>query len=224
MTEQGREVLAAAGQSVRSLCKRAWWVFLIGGIASVVFGVLAFINPGIALLVLGMFFAASILVDGAVNAWGALQNREKDGWWAILLIGLAGILVGGYALFNPPVSMMALIFLVAVMAVVIGVGLLVLGYKIRADICYELFDNPAGLRPCLQEAGRGLPAAIVRREPLRIADRPAVTLVANETPHRVPRVGAQGRYGGGIEVRVTFRYGEKRPNLDCSAQGHQTLV
>jgi uncharacterized membrane protein HdeD (DUF308 family) len=133
MAEQGREVLAAAGQSVRSLCKRAWWVFLIGGIASVVFGVLAFINPGIALLVLGMFFAASILVDGAVNAWGALQNREKDGWWAILLIGLAGILVGGYALFNPPVSMMALIFLVAVMAVVIGIGLLALGYKIRAE-------------------------------------------------------------------------------------------
>jgi uncharacterized membrane protein HdeD (DUF308 family) len=108
-------------------------VFLIGGIASVVFGVLAFINPGIALLVLGMFFAASVLVDGAVNAWGALQNRDKDGWWAILLIGLAGILIGGYALFNPPVSMMALIFLVALMAVVVGVALLVLGYKIRAE-------------------------------------------------------------------------------------------
>jgi uncharacterized membrane protein HdeD (DUF308 family) len=133
MTGQGREILAAAGQSVRSLCKRAWWVFLIGGIASIVFGVLAFINPGIALLVLGMFFAASVLVDGAVNAWGALQNRDKDGWWAILLIGLAGILIGGYALFNPPVSMMALIFLVALMAVVVGVALLVLGYKIRAE-------------------------------------------------------------------------------------------
>jgi uncharacterized membrane protein HdeD (DUF308 family) len=118
---------------VQTLCRRTWWVFLVGGIASVVFGVLAFINPGIALLVLGMFFAASILVDGAANVWGALQHRGKDGWWAILLIGLAGILVGGYALFNPPVSMMALIFLVEVMAVVIGVSLLVLGYKIRAE-------------------------------------------------------------------------------------------
>jgi len=133
MDEQGRGAWDVAGRSVQSLCRRAWWVFLIGGIASVVFGVLAFINPGIALLVLGMFFAASILVDGAVNAWGALQHRDKDGWWAILLIGLAGILIGGYALFNPPVSMMALVFLVAVMAVVVGVGLLVLGYKIRAE-------------------------------------------------------------------------------------------
>jgi uncharacterized membrane protein HdeD (DUF308 family) len=144
MSEQGRGVLAAAGKSVRSLCKRAWWVFLIGGIASVVFGVLAFINPGIALLVLGMFFAASILVDGVVSAWGALKNRDKDGWWAILLIGLAGILVGGYALFNPPVSMMALIFLVAVMAVVIGVALLVLGYKIRAETEREWMLYVAG--------------------------------------------------------------------------------
>jgi uncharacterized membrane protein HdeD (DUF308 family) len=108
-------------------------VFLIGGIASVAFGVLAFINPGIALLVLAMFFAASVLVDGAVNAWGALQNREKEGWWAMLLIGLAGILVGGYALLAPPVSMLALIMLVAVVAIVIGVSLVVLGYKVRAE-------------------------------------------------------------------------------------------
>jgi uncharacterized membrane protein HdeD (DUF308 family) len=144
MTEQGREILAAAGQSVRSLCKRAWWVFLVGGIASVAFGVLAFINPCIALLVLGMFFAASVLVDGAVNAWGALQHRDKDGWWAILLIGLAGILIGGYALFNPPVSMMALIFLVALMAVVVGVALLVLGYKIRAETEREWMLYVAG--------------------------------------------------------------------------------
>ncbi len=136
--------LGKLGADAQALCKRTWWVFLIGGIASVVFGVLAFINPGIALLVLGMFFAASILVDGAVNAWGAFQNRDKDGWWAILLIGLAGILIGGYALFNPPVSMMALIFLVAVMAVVIGVSLLVLGFKIRAETEREWMLYVAG--------------------------------------------------------------------------------
>jgi len=52
--EQAREIKHDA----RALCKRTWWVFLIGGIASVVFGILAFMNPAAALLVLGMFFAA----------------------------------------------------------------------------------------------------------------------------------------------------------------------
>lgn len=27
------------------------------------------------------------------------------------------------------------------------------GFKVSTDVCYEMFDNPAGLRPCLQQAG-----------------------------------------------------------------------
>ena len=37
--------LANAGGNIRKLCKRTWWVFLIGGLASVGFGILAFANP-----------------------------------------------------------------------------------------------------------------------------------------------------------------------------------
>src|SRR6476619_4601117 len=110
----GRTKMAAAGGTfgvgrgadVLALGKRTWWVFLIGGIASIVFGVLAFVSPGIALFVLATFFAAAILVDGVFNLIGAFQNREKDGWWLMLLIGILGIVVGGYALLNPPISML----------------------------------------------------------------------------------------------------------------------
>ena len=93
-------VLSSLGADARALCKRAWWVFLVGGIASVCFGVLAFVNPGVALFVLATFFAAYLLV-------------------------------GGYALLNPPLSMLAFIFLVAIEAIVLGVFLLMLGYKVR---------------------------------------------------------------------------------------------
>jgi uncharacterized membrane protein HdeD (DUF308 family) len=122
---------SSPGADVPALCRRTWWVFLIGGIASVIFGVLAFINPAIALLVLSMFFAAAILVDGAFNLVGALQNREKDGWWLMLLIGILGVVVGGYALLNPPISMLAFVYLVAFQAILLGVFLIMLGYKFR---------------------------------------------------------------------------------------------
>jgi uncharacterized membrane protein HdeD (DUF308 family) len=124
-------ILSSRGASAQVLCRRTWWVFLVGGIASVIFGILAFVNPGIALLVLAMFFAASILVDGAFNAIGAVQHREKDGWWLMLLIGILGLVVGGYALLNPPVSMIAFIYIVAFQAIVLGVFLVMLGYKVR---------------------------------------------------------------------------------------------
>ena len=124
-------ILANLGGNAHVLCRRTWWVFLVGGIASVVFGSLAFVNPGLALYVLAMFFAASILVDGAFNVAGALQHREKDGWWVMLLMGALGLAVGGVALLNPPVSMVALIYLVAFQAILLGVFLAMLGYKVR---------------------------------------------------------------------------------------------
>jgi len=95
------------------------------------FGLLAFSNPGIALLVLATFFAASVLVDGVSNILGALQNREHDGWWVLLLMGLLGAAVGGYALVNPPLSIMVFILIVAFEAMALGVFLVMLGYKVR---------------------------------------------------------------------------------------------
>jgi uncharacterized membrane protein HdeD (DUF308 family) len=133
------------GANAQALCRRTWWVFVVGGIASVLFGVLAFLNPGLALFVLSMFFAASILVDGAFHAVGALQHREKDGWWVMLLMGLLGLLVGGYALLNPPVSMVALIYLVAIQAILLGVFLVMLGYKVRKATTREWILYAAGV-------------------------------------------------------------------------------
>ena len=44
------------------------------------------------------------------------------------------IVIGGYALINPPVSMMALVFLIALLAIFMGVLLLMLGWKIREAV------------------------------------------------------------------------------------------
>jgi uncharacterized membrane protein HdeD (DUF308 family) len=124
-------VLGHISADAQALVKRAWWVFIVGGIAMVLFGLLAFSNPGIALFVLATFFAASVMVDGVSNIVGSLQNREKDGWWILLLIGVLGAAVGAYALFNPPLSILAFILIVAFEAMLLGVLLIMLGYKVR---------------------------------------------------------------------------------------------
>lgn len=130
-------VLGHMGADAQALVKRAWWVFIVGGVAMVVFGVLAFASPGIALFALATFFAASVLVDGVSNIVGSLQNREKDGWWILLLMGLLGAVVGAYALFNPPLSIMAFILIVAFEAILLGAFLVMLGYKVRKTTSRE---------------------------------------------------------------------------------------
>jgi len=72
-----------------------------------------------------------VLVDGVFSIAGSIQNREKDGWWIMLLIGVLGLLVGGYALMNPPISILAFIYIVAFQAILLGVFLVMLGYKVR---------------------------------------------------------------------------------------------
>jgi uncharacterized membrane protein HdeD (DUF308 family) len=137
-------ILSNFRADAQALCKRTWWVFLIGGLASVAFGVLAFARPGVALFVLATFFAAYLLVDGISNVIGSLRHREKDGWWIMLLMGILGVLVGGFALLNPPISMMAFVYLVAFEAILLGVFLLMLGYKVRQATTREWILYVAG--------------------------------------------------------------------------------
>jgi uncharacterized membrane protein HdeD (DUF308 family) len=137
-------VLGHMSADAQALVRRAWWVFVVGGLAMVAFGLLALLNPGVALFVLATFFAASVLVDGVSNVIGSLQNREKDGWWILLLMGLLGAAVGGYALLNPPLSIMAFILIVAFEAMVLGVFLVMLGHKVRKTTSREWLLYLAG--------------------------------------------------------------------------------
>ncbi len=134
MNENGAVLPAELGNNVRALCKRTWWVFLLSGIASVIFGVLAILNPGVALAVLALYLSAWLLVDGVVNIVGALGNRDKDGWVLMLVMGVLGVLVGGYALLNPPVSIVAFLYVVSFIAVFLGITLISLGRKVREEI------------------------------------------------------------------------------------------
>ena len=132
-TVDEKPIAAQAAKDAQAFCKRTWWVFLVGGAAAVIFGILAFAKPGIALLVLATYFAAMVFVDGAVNAWGALTNRDKDGWWVMLLLSILAVVAGGYALFHPALSMPVFVLLVAFTAIFIGMLLLTLGFKIRKE-------------------------------------------------------------------------------------------
>jgi uncharacterized membrane protein HdeD (DUF308 family) len=123
---------------METLFRRTWWALLIGGIASVVFGVMALIWPGVTLFVLALFFAASVFVDGIAMAAGAIRHRAgASHWWLWLLVGALGIGAGLIGLISPPTALGALLLLISAYAVAMGVLMIWAGWKMRQEIQHE---------------------------------------------------------------------------------------
>lgn len=113
---------------------RTWWVYLLGGLAAIAFAVLAILNPSVALLVLAIYFAAYLLVDGIFSVIGALTHRDRPGWILVLIYGLLGVLIGGWLIINPPASVLVLVYAVAFFMVAAGLTQVLFGIKIRNEI------------------------------------------------------------------------------------------
>src|SRR6266581_164653 len=72
-----------------------WWILAIRGLLAVLFGLAAFVWPGLTLLVLVLLFGAYALVDGVIAVVVSLQERRVFArWWVLLLEGLVGIAAG----------------------------------------------------------------------------------------------------------------------------------
>ena len=74
---------------------RNWWALVLRGVLAIVFGVLAFVNPGLTLGTLILLFGAYSLVDGVFAIIGGLRAAQRhERWWPFALEGLASIVVG----------------------------------------------------------------------------------------------------------------------------------
>ena len=120
---------------MQTAMRKFWWALLIGGVASVVFGVLALAWPGPTVLILALFFAAHVLVEGVFVAVGAWRARgERAHWWLWLLFGALGVVAGAVGLWLPAAAAGALLLLIACYALAAGALLIWAGIKLRHEI------------------------------------------------------------------------------------------
>lgn len=95
----------------------------LGGAASIVFGVIVLVWPGISLVALTALFGAFAFVYGTFAVGGGLTliAHKSTEWVPYMLGGVAGILIGVVTYLHPGVTVLALTYLVAAWAFVIGV-------------------------------------------------------------------------------------------------------
>jgi len=128
------------------LLSRYWWVLLIRGIIAVLFGVLAYLRPGITLAALVLLFGAYAFADGILAVVAAIAGRkEREHWWVLLLEGLVGIAVGVITLRAPGVTAVALLFYIAAWAILTGILEIVAAIRLRKEIKGEWLMILGGL-------------------------------------------------------------------------------
>ena len=126
--------------------KRHWWVPVLRGIAAIIFGVIAFVYPGLTVAVLVLLFGAWVLVDGIFRVIGAIGHRGSDKEWGFdLIIGIVGIIIGLLTFHAPGITALALVIYIAAWALMIGATEIGEAIKLRREIKGEWFLILMGL-------------------------------------------------------------------------------
>jgi uncharacterized membrane protein HdeD (DUF308 family) len=108
-------------------------VLLLQGLAGVAIGVLAFIWPQITALALVFLIAARALVVGLLEIVLAIWLREEIRMeWLLVLSGIVSLVFGLALAIAPGAGALALLWLIAAFAILIGVLLIVLAVRLRS--------------------------------------------------------------------------------------------
>ena len=105
-----------------------WWALALRGAAAILFAIIAYFWPGITATALVVLFGIYALVDGIlalVAAQRAARRHGRSG--ALLLEGILNILIAFVAFAWPEAALVALIYLIALWAVVTGIALMAAG-------------------------------------------------------------------------------------------------
>ncbi len=121
---------------LRALCKN-WWLLLLRGVAAILFGVLAFVWPGMTLLTLVMFYGAFVLIDGALAITAALTGGTPAPRWWLAIIGLLGIAIGIMTLAWPGLTALMLLLFIAGWAIATGIFQILGAIRLRKEIDNE---------------------------------------------------------------------------------------
>jgi uncharacterized membrane protein HdeD (DUF308 family) len=109
-----------------------WWLLLVEAVAGVGVGILAFVWPQITALAFLHLIAAWAMVTGVLELVAAFQlRRQVEGEWVLALAGIVSIVLGLLLALRPGSGLVAVVWFVGAYAIVFGILLIVLGFRLR---------------------------------------------------------------------------------------------
>lgn len=97
-----------------------WWAILIRGIIAVLFAILLIAATGFTLKVLIVILGIYLLFDGLLSVLAGIAATSHKHWWLLIVEGLISLAAGIFVFALPNVTLLVLVYLVAIWAVITG--------------------------------------------------------------------------------------------------------
>ena len=108
-----------------------WWPFLLEGVLDLAAGSLALLWPAVTVLALVSLLAVWSILTGAVMLYGAYRGYRGRGRWLLALNGAVSVLLGLAIIAFPAAGALTIAWLVALYALLFGLGMLALAFRLR---------------------------------------------------------------------------------------------
>jgi uncharacterized membrane protein HdeD (DUF308 family) len=124
----------APSDALSEVLAARWWAVGLRGLLAIIFGLLCLLTPGIAVGALVLLFAAYMLVDGVFAIISGIRAaRSGERWGLLILEGVVDLAAGAIAFIWPAITLVALVWIVAIWAIVSGALMLAAALALNRD-------------------------------------------------------------------------------------------
>jgi uncharacterized membrane protein HdeD (DUF308 family) len=107
------------------------WSNLGAGVIAMAAGIALVAWPDKGLQTVGIFIGIFVLSLGLLHIVGAISNRHVPNWWHMLVLGLAEVPIGVWAMRRPGQTIVLLVTLAGAWAIVSGIYQVLTAFELR---------------------------------------------------------------------------------------------
>ncbi|HEY0181134.1 MAG TPA: DUF308 domain-containing protein [Dokdonella sp.] len=113
---------------------RAWWVLVVYGVISILFGLSAIVRPAATAIAFVWAIGVMALAEGLIGVFALFDRDVRVAHGGLVVYALASIAFGLIAVLQPLVAIGALILLLAAWLLVAGVYRVVFAIRVRRHV------------------------------------------------------------------------------------------
>ena len=123
-----------------------WWAVVLRGVIAIALGIITLMWPAVTIGAVILLFGFYALLDGVLNLLGAVRaSKHHERWGYLVAEAVFGLLAGIAAFTWPGITAIALVYMIAVWALVTGVLEIAAAFRLRRHITGEILLGLAGI-------------------------------------------------------------------------------